>query len=94
MRIDDSSHFSYVAGSLSKQAQPVPQKNSNTSGVSSAQSSLSQSAAETQSSGAGTTPRSERIEQLKQMMAQGQPINVSKLADSMMKSGLFVDENA
>jgi anti-sigma28 factor (negative regulator of flagellin synthesis) len=41
-----------------------------------------------------TSERSQKVEKLKQMMQSGQPIDVSKLADAMVKSGVLFDEKA
>jgi anti-sigma28 factor (negative regulator of flagellin synthesis) len=38
--------------------------------------------------------RVERIEQLKQMFQAGKPIDVNKLADKLIESGIFFDEKA
>jgi hypothetical protein len=38
--------------------------------------------------------RAERIEQLKQMFSAGKPIDVNKLADKLIESGIFFDEKA
>ena len=41
-----------------------------------------------------TSDRTQRIEKLKQMMQSGQPIDVNKLADAMIRQGVLFDEKA
>lgn len=38
--------------------------------------------------------RTDRIEKLKQMFSEGRPIDVNKLADKLMESGIFFNEKA
>jgi|GEM_PF-6563934 len=71
-------------------------RNSNSSSVkSSKDKSSSQSVQQPPDDGfsQGTT-RSQRIEQLKAMFQAGQPIDVQKLADKLVESGIFSNTKA
>lgn len=41
-----------------------------------------------------TSQRAERIDALKKMFSTGQPIDVNKLADKLVESGIFFNEKA
>jgi anti-sigma28 factor (negative regulator of flagellin synthesis) len=41
-----------------------------------------------------TSDRAQKVEKLKQMVKSGQPVDVNKLADAMVRSGVLFDEKA
>lgn len=82
MRINDQSSWSYVQNRTSNQR---AERSDNTT------ANQTQAAANT---GEATPSRSDRIEQLRQQMSQGKPIDVNKLADAMIQKGALFDEQA
>lgn len=97
MRVDDGNRLSaYDRATLQSNLQgskPKGKISSSSSGATTgaAQSETSSQASSTQSS---SDARQTRLDQLKLQMSQGKPIDAAKLADSMIQSGVFVDEQA
>lgn len=88
MRIDDSNSLQYGQLNQLKRLQSKAEQGS-AKGTAASGSSAGEGA-----QASGGSSRADRIEQLKQAYSQGNSVDIGKLADKLMQTGVFFDEKA